>query len=75
MGGDLINRGIVEFKDVIDELLFLFLNSALFAARVKHHADLFLCDFLVVTVRIDPEQPQQAVGGNGQKPDNGREEL
>ena len=73
MGSDLFGGQVIKLEDVLDELLFLLVYSTLLAAYIHHHADLFLTDGIVLSIGINAQQAKDAVGGDGQEPDDGGE--
>ena len=50
-------------------------DAAVLAAGVHHHADILLAHLLLRLVGVDADEPQHTVGGHGQQPDDGREQL
>ena len=71
MRADFADRGVVEFKYVLNQLVFLRIDRAVFAARFDHEHDLFLGGGGLFFVRPDPEQAEHAVCGDGQQPYEG----
>ena len=75
VGHDIGHVDVVKIEDVIDHLLLLVFNDALFSADIHHHADLFLGHALLVGVRIKTEQPHNKVCCAGKHFHKRRKEL
>ena len=67
VGHDLFGSGIVELEDVFDHFLFRFLNRAVFAADVHHHADVVLGHFVLSGVGVNAAKAEDAVRGGVQQ--------
>ena len=66
---------VVELEDVLDHLFLVVFDVAGLGADVYHHPYLFLGNGLVVLVRIDLEQTEDAVGGSRQDDDERSQEY
>ncbi len=75
VGGDVSGGQIVKLEHILDELLLLVVDGTLLAADVHHHPDFLLADGIILGIRVNPQQPQYGVGGEGQKPNQGGKEL
>ena len=72
---DFTNGQVVELKHVLDHFAFFGIDYALFAAAVHQHADLLLRNLAVLCIGVNAKEAQKAVGGNGQQPYDGGEQL
>ena len=68
---DIGRRGVVEFKDILDKLLFVALDGALLLADIDHQTDIILRYLLGILIGVNADEAQHAVGRFGQKPDDG----
>ena len=75
VGGKFLHGKIVELKDVLDERGLLWGDDPLGAALFHQQPDLLLADLLVLRVGVHAAQPQHQVGGGGERPHDGGEEL
>ena len=66
---------VIKLEYILDKFLFLVVDCAFFTADIHHNADGLFADLLIVCLRIDPQQPKDCVGGNGQQPNDGGKEL
>ena len=64
---DVANVHIVKFKNVVDHFLLGVFNHALFLAHIHHHADFLRGDVLLIRVRVEAEQPDHQIGGEGEE--------
>ena len=68
VGHHVKGRVIVELEYVVDHLALGLGDGTLFLADVRHDADVLFGHFTALGVRINVHQPQHAVGGDRQQP-------
>ena len=72
--GQLAHGQVVELEHVLDDLLLVVVDDTLFAGLVNGHTDLFLGDLGILLIGVHSQQAQDAVGGDGEEPDDGRKQ-
>ena len=72
---DFLNISIVKFKYVLNNLVFLRLDSALLVAFQQQAADFLLGNLFLLFFRIDFHKAKYTVSGYGKKPDKRRKDF
>lgn len=71
VGHNVVDSFVVEFEDIVDHFLLVNFDGALLLANVDHHADFFLGDVLIFMERVNAEETDEEVAGEGQEADEG----